>query len=110
MVVTLDSLEQASDALPALEGAAQGIPREACASLEDGAPVGGPPNVDQVVSEAPFAETVFGPSLLAKQSSLATSSTSKARLLDRLVLGSYVKPMEWARHSTNTLALGPDAA
>ena len=34
----------------------------------------------------------------------------KARLLDRLMLGSYVKPMEWAHPSINTLAPSPDVA
>ena len=29
---------------------------------------------------------------------------------NKLVLGSYVKPMEWARPSTNKLIPGPDAA
>ena len=36
-----------------LEGASQEASREACASLEDGVPVEGPPNADGVVGEAP---------------------------------------------------------
>ena len=48
-VVSLDSPQQASDALPALEGAAQDASREAYAYLEDGIPAGKPPSVDKVV-------------------------------------------------------------
>ena len=109
-VITVDSSERAYDALPALEGAAQDASREACPSLEDGTLVGGPPNADQVVNEAPFVGTTIGLPLLARRSCLATFGARKARLPDRLVLGSYVKPMEWARPSTDMSALGPDAA
>ena len=52
VVITMDSPEQASDALSALEGVAQDASEEACASLEDGASAGGPPNANQAVSEA----------------------------------------------------------
>ena len=41
-VVTVDSPERASDALLALEGASQEASKEACASLENGVPTGGP--------------------------------------------------------------------
>ena len=90
----MDSPERASDALSTLEGATQDASRETCASLEDGAPTGGPPNANQVVREAPSAKTVVGPSLLARRSNLATSNACKARLPDRLVMVLYVKPME----------------
>ena len=109
-VITVDSPERASGALPALEGATQDASRETCASLEDGASVEGPSNANQVVSEAPSIKIVVGPSLLARRSSLATFSARKARLPDSLVLGSYVKPMEWAYFSTDTSAPGLDAA
>ena len=62
-VITVDSLERASDAQPTLEGAAQDIFKEACASLEEGALAEGPPNVDQAVSEAPYVGTIVGPPL-----------------------------------------------
>ena len=65
VVITVDSLERASEALPALACATQDASKEACASLEDGVPTGGPPNVDQVISEAPSTETTVGPPLLA---------------------------------------------
>ena len=106
----MDSPERASNALPALEGAAQDASREAYASQEDGALAEGPPNTYQVVSEAPSTETIVGPPLQARRSSLATFNALKARLPNRLVLGSYVKPMEWARPSMDTSVPSLDAA
>ena len=50
----MDSLERASDALSALEGATLEAPWEACASVEDGVLVVGSPNADRVVGEAPL--------------------------------------------------------
>ena len=78
--------------------------------LEYEAPTEGPPNTDQVISEAPSIETTVGPPLLARRSSLVIPSARRARLPDTLVLGLYVKPMEWGRPSADTTALGPDAA
>ena len=108
-IITVDSPKRASDVVSALEGAAQDTSKEACASLEDGAPIGGPPNADQAVSEAPSIETNVSPPLQARRFSLAIPDACKARLLDRLVLGSYVKPMKWGRPSTDTSAPSPDA-
>ena len=85
-MIIVDSLEQAPDALPALEGAAQDASKEDCASLEDRALSKGSPNVDQVVSEAPTAEITIGPSLQARWSSLVTPGTRRAKLPDRLML------------------------
>ena len=45
-VITVDSPKLASYALPALEGATQDASKEAYASLEDGAPIGGSPNTN----------------------------------------------------------------
>ena len=109
-IVTLDSPEQASDAQLDLEGSAQAASREACASFEDGALVGGLLHADQVVSEASFVETAVGPLPLARRSSLATSEARKARLLDRLVLGFNVKSMELASPLADTSAPGPNVA
>ena len=67
--------------------------KEACASLEDGALTGGPPNTNQVVIEALFVEITVCLPLQARRSSLAISNARRARLPDRLVLGSYVKLM-----------------
>ena len=50
----MDSPEQASNALPALEGAAQEGLREASASLEDGVPDKGPPDAIRALEEAPL--------------------------------------------------------
>ena len=53
-VITSDSLEQASDALPTLKGAAQDASKEACASLEDGTSTGGPPSINKVGARLPL--------------------------------------------------------
>ena len=106
----MDSLERASDALQALEGTTQEAFREACASLEERASVGGPPNTNQVVSGPSSTKIDIGPPLPARRSSPATSSAYKARLPDRLVLGSYAKQMEWARPLVDTSTPGQDAA
>ena len=50
----MDSPERASDALLALEGAAQEAPREACTSMEDMVLDGGPTDADRVMREAPL--------------------------------------------------------
>ena len=92
----MGSPERASNSLSTLEGAAQDASKEACASLEDGALVGGPPNADQVVREAPYVETIVSPLLQARRSNLIIPDAHKVRLPNRMVLGSYVKPMEWA--------------
>ena len=50
----MDSPDRASDPLPALEGAPQDAPREACAPPEDEIPDEGSPGVEEVVVEAPL--------------------------------------------------------
>ena len=100
----MDSLERALDALPVFEGAAQDASREACASLEDGDTTRRVPNANQVVSEAPVVETTLRPPLQARRSSFIIPDARKARLLDRLTLGSYVKPMKWGCPSVDMLA------
>ena len=60
-MIIVDSPKRAPDALPALERAAQDASREACASLEEGAPTRGPSNVDQAVSETFAVETTISP-------------------------------------------------
>ena len=62
----MDSLERASDVLPTLEGAGQDASKEACAPLEEGIPVEGPPSAGKVVGEATSAETAVGPLLSAR--------------------------------------------
>ena len=72
----------------ALEGASHDASREACASLEDGVPIRGPPNADGFVGEAP-SKIVVGSSFSIK---LANVGPSRPRLPNRLMLGSYVLP------------------
>ena len=60
-VITVDSLERAPNALPSSEATTQGVHGEACASLEDGISVGGPPNTNNVMGEAPSIETTVVP-------------------------------------------------
>ena len=101
----MDSPERAFDALPTLEGAAQDASLDACASLEDGAPTKGPPNVDKVVGEA-LLETVVGPSLSAK---LAMVSPHRPRGTTRPMLNSPIHPMKWDQPSVDTSVPGLDA-
>ena len=61
-MTSVDSPEQALSALPALEGDA----REAFASLENGAPAGGPPLDDEVLNESFPAKETGGPPPRAK--------------------------------------------
>ena len=109
-MITVDSLERAPDALSTLEGTAQEASRESCASPDDETPAGGPPNANQVVSEAPAAEITIGPPLQARRSNLTIPSTRRARLPDRLMLGSYVKPMEWGHPLVDKPTPGLDEA
>ena len=90
----MDSPDQSSKALLALEGAAQDASREACVSLEDGVPAWGPTSDDNVVGEAPSVETIVGPLLSARQFNLAIGSLRRPRGPDKLVLNSSVKPMK----------------
>ena len=105
----MESLERASGALLALEGASQDASQKACASLENEILVRGPPSVDNVVGEAPFVETVVVPLLSARQFNLAISGPHRPRGLDRLVLNSLIKPMKWDHPPTDMTASGPNA-
>ena len=99
-VIVVNSPKRASNVLPALEGATQDASREACASLEDGAPAEGLPNIDRAVSEAPTTKTTISPPLQTRR--------PKVRLLDRLRQGSYVELMEWSRPLVDPPAPGPN--
>ena len=100
----MDSLEQASDALPV--GASQDASREACALLEDEVPARRPPNAVGVVGEAP-SEIAVRPSFLAK---LANAGPHRLRLPNRLMLRLYVLSQEWDCPLADTMAPGPEAA
>ena len=91
----MDSLKRVLNALLALEGTTLDASKEAYALLEDGASAGGPPKANQVVSKALAVETTIGLPLHARWSSLTIPGAHRARLHDRLMLGSYVKQMEW---------------
>ena len=108
--ITLDSPEQASDALSTLEGVAQDASKEACVSSEDGTLAEGPPNTDKVVGKAPSIETTIGPTLPARWSNLIIACPRRIRGRDKLVLNSPIKPMKWDHLSTDTSISGPDSA
>ena len=102
----MDYPEKAPDSMLALEGAAQGALKEACATLEDITPTKGSHIVDQVVWGAP-SEVATDPSFLTR---LAMAGPRRAKMLDRIVLSSFVQPMEWNRLSVDTLTPGLEAA
>ena len=84
-------MEWVSDALPALEGAAQEAPREACASLKDGV---------QDKGEAPL-EIAAELSFLAR---LANAHSHRLKGPSRLVLNSPIIPMKWDQPSSACLS------
>ena len=58
------------------------------------------------MGEAP-SETIVG---LSFSVGLANAGPRRPRLPDRLMLGSYVLPQEWDRHSKDIVAPGLEAA
>ena len=96
MVINVDSPNRASDAQPVLEGA----PKEACAPPDDGIPADGSPGVEGVVAKAPL-EVAAAPSFSTR---LASAGPRKPRMLDRLLLSSYVTPQEWVHPMVDTVA------
>ena len=84
----MDSLDRVSNAQPTLEGPPQDAPKEACAPLEDGILVGGSSGAEGVVAEAPL-EVVVAPSFLTK---VGSAVPRRPRMLDQLLLRSYVSP------------------
>ena len=96
----MDSLDRASDAQPALESAPQDAPREACALMEDGIPIGGSSGVEGVLAEAPL-EVAAAPSFLTR---LASAGPRRPRMPDRLLLSSYIPLREWVPSSADIVA------
>ena len=90
-VITMDSPEWASDALLALEGTVQEAPKEACASLKDGVPAKGPPDVARAVGEAPLKIVVE----LLLSARLTNAHPRRLRGPGRLVLNSPIISMKW---------------
>ena len=68
----------------------EGTPTEVSAPQEEGIPVGGPSNVDEIGEEAPLG-VVATPMLPPK---LVDTEPSRKRLLDRVLLSTYVQPQE----------------
>ena len=69
-------------------------------------PIGGSPNVNGDMGEAP-SETAVGPSFLAR---LENVDPHNPRLPDRLMLGLYVLQHEWERTSVDIVAPSSEAA
>ena len=108
--ISVDSLERAPSALLALEGDARGASPEACALLEDGAPSEEPPLDDEIENEALPAEEAGCPPPRTSRHSFTLSGAQRTRPPDKLILGSYVKPLKWSRPSVNMLAPDQEAA
>ena len=102
----MNSPERAPDGMLALKDAAQRALKEACATLEDRAPTGGSLIANQFVGQAPPAVAAY----LAFLVRLARVGPRRAKMLDKLVLSSYVHPMEWDRPSVDMPTHGPEAA
>ena len=73
---------------------------------EGGIPAGGSPDAEGVVVEAPL-EVVATPSFL---SSLVSVNPRRPRVLDQLLLSSYVLPQEWVHSLADTVAPDPEGA
>ena len=90
----------------ALEGAAQGVLQEACATLENRALAEGSHNGDQVMGEAPSKEAV-DQAFLTKHSK---AGSRRAMMPNRIMLSSFVQSMEWDRPSMDIPTPGLKAA
>ena len=65
--------------------------------LENGTSVGEPPLVDEVANETPPAEEAGGPPPRSRRPCLSLPGARRTRPPDKLILGSYVKSLEWSR-------------
>ena len=93
----MDSLDQASNDQLVLEGA----PNEAGASLEEGIPIEGPSNVDEIREETSSGVDV---ALILLPRPVDTEPSRK-RPLDRLLLSKYIPPQERVHPLTGMVAL-----
>ena len=91
----MDSPELVLEASSVVEGGAQDASLKACAALEDDIPIGEFPYVDEAYVKASLVEETGASLPWARWASLAVDGAR--RPLDRLVLSSYMKPLEWAR-------------
>ena len=84
--ILVDSLDRATNDQPVLEGAPSGVN----APLEEGIPVGGPSNVDEIGEGSPLG--VVAALLLPPR--LADTISSRRRPLDQVLLSTYVPSYE----------------
>ena len=84
VIISVDSPDRVPNDQPTLEGA----PNEADASLEEGVPVGGPPNINEIGENAPSGVAAT----LMLRSRPVNTKPSRKRLPDRLLLSTYVLP------------------
>ena len=81
-IISVDSLDRESNDQPISEGA----PNEASTSLEEGIPIEGPSNVDEIGEEAPSGvatESMFPPKSI-------DTKPSRKRLPDPVLMSTYV--------------------
>ena len=91
----MDLSERVLEALSIVGGASQDASRNPYAALKDEVPTGEFPRVDDVSVEASLIEVTDEPPPRARWARFTIDGAR--RPLDRLVLSSYVKRMEWAR-------------
>ena len=98
----MDSLDQASNDQSVFEGA----PNEVGAPLEEGILVGGPSNVDEIGEEASLG-VAAAPMLPPRPVDI---EPRRKRLLDRVLLSTYVPSQERIHPSTGMVALDLEGA
>ena len=104
----MDLLERALEALFVVKGAAQGSSREACVTLEGVVLGEEPPSIDGTSIGAPIVEATGVPPSQARRISPALPGAW--RPLVRLMLGSYVKPLEVVLPKKDALAPDQEVA
>ena len=98
----MDSLDRAPNDQPVLEG----VPNEVGASLEEGIPIGGPPNVNEIREKDTSGVTAA----LMLPHRPADTEPSKKRIFNLLFLSTYVPSQERIHPSTSMVALDPNGA
>ena len=95
-----------SDCSPNDQPALESVPNEAGASLEEGFPIGEPPNVNKIGEKAPSWVTT-APMLPPR---LADTEPSRKRMPDRLLLSTYVPSQEMVHPPTGMATLDLEGA
>ena len=96
----MDSPDRAPSDQPTLEGA----PNEAGATLEEGVPVVRPLDIDEIENEAPSG-VANAPLLPPRPTSVGSR---RKRLLDRILLNTYVPPLKRIHPSTGMVDPDPE--